>query len=83
MVSFLVEAYCPKHGLERFRVDVIKKYNIYSNAIILAFRRKPTKQLSKIVIGRNVTEKEAQDALMKYFKENGLIERIISIKLIR
>ena len=83
MVSFLVEAYCPKHGLERFRVDVIKKYNIYSNAIILAFRRKPTKQLSKIVIGRNVTEKEAQDALMKYFKENGLIERIVSIKLIR
>ena len=83
MVSFLVEAYCPKHGLERFRVDVIKKYNIYSNAIILAFRRKPTKQLSKIVIGRNVTEKEAQDALMKYFKESGLIEMIISIKLIR
>jgi len=78
-----VEAYCPKHGLERFRVDVIKKYNIYSNAIILAFRRKPTKQLSKIVIGRNVTEKEAQDALMKYFKENGLIDMIISIKLIR
>jgi len=83
MVSFLVEAYCPRHGLERFRVDVIKKYNIYSNAIILAFRRKPTKQLSKIVIGRNVTEKEAQDALMKYFKESGLIEMIISIKLIR
>jgi len=83
MVSFLVEAYCPRHGLERFRVDVIKKYNIYSNAIILAFRRKPTKQLSKIVIGRNVTEKEAQDALMKYFKESGLIEMIVSIKLIR
>lgn len=83
MVSFLVEAYCPRHGLERFRVDVIKKYNIYSNAIILAFRKKPTKQLSKIVIGRNVTEKEAQDALMKYFKESGLIEMIISIKLIR
>ena len=83
MVSFLVEAYCPRHGLERFRVDVIRKYNIYSNAIILAFRRKPTKQLSKIVIGRNVTEKEAQDALMKYFKESGLIEMIISIKLIR
>jgi len=78
-----VEAYCPRHGLERFRVDVVKKYNIYSNAIILAFRRKPTKQLSKIVIGRNVTEKEAQDALMKYFKENGLIDMIISIKLIR
>ena len=78
-----MEAYCPRHGLERFRVDVVKKYNIYSNAIILAFRRKPTKQLSKIVIGRNVTEKEAQDALMKYFKENGLIDMIISIKLIR
>lgn len=81
--AIIIEAFCPKHGFERFRINVVKKYNINSNAIVYKFRKKPTKQLSTLIIGRNVAEKEVQTALIRYFKENGIIEQIISIKLLR
>lgn len=84
MVSgIIVEVLCPKHGLERFRIDIIKKYNVDSKAIIYKFRKKPTKQLSKLIVGRNVTEKEVQNALVRYFKETGMMEIILNIKLVR
>lgn len=81
MTSLLVELKCPQHGLERFKIKVIKKYNITPDIIKPKFRTRPKYELSGIIVGRNVSPTEAKDYLVQYFRETGLIDRIVSIKL--
>jgi len=83
MTSFLIEIKCPHHGVERFRIKLIRKYNIKSNAIIPKFRRKPTNELSGLILGRNVKIKEAEEYLMRYFREVGITNSIISVKILK
>lgn len=82
MTSVLVEFVCPKHGLERFKVKVIKKYNINPNLIMPRFRTKPKRELSGIIVGRNVEVSRVTDYLMDYFNSAGLINNVISIRLL-
>jgi len=81
MTNLWVEYRCPKHGYERFKIKVIKKYNVSPNVIMPIFRTRPNHELSGIVIGRGVEHNETRDYLIKYFRETGLIERVLSIKM--
>lgn len=83
MASIYVEMRCPEHGYERFKIKVIRKYNVAPNAIQPKFRSKPRPDLSGVIIGRSVDEVEVQDYLVKYYRESGLINSIISMRLTR
>ncbi|MEM2702758.1 MAG: hypothetical protein QXR45_06325 [Candidatus Bathyarchaeia archaeon] len=80
MASVLVEVLCPSHGLERFEIKVIKKYNVDPDLIEPKYRRRPKPGLSRVVVGRNVGLPEVKDYLVRYFQEIGLIESVISMK---
>ena len=79
-MMFIIEMECPKHGLERFKVKVIRKYNVKSELILPKIRKKPKQSISGIIIGRNVTHSEVQNYLFNYFRETGLINNVLSIK---
>ena len=81
MANLWIELKCPEHGLERFKVKVIKKYNIKPDEIMPKYRTRPKHELSGIIIGRNVKYSELTDYLLTYFKETGLIERVVSLRL--
>ena len=81
MPSVLIEALCSQHGLERFRIKIIRKYNVKSDSIIPIFRKKPKKDLSSIIIGRNVSEADVKNYLFKHFQQTGLLESIVFMKI--
>jgi hypothetical protein len=81
MGSLWVEIKCPEHGLERFKIKVIKKYNVTPTLIKPRFRTRPRHELSSIIIGRNVNHSEVRDYLVHYFNETGLMERVLSIRM--
>lgn len=81
MPSIIVEIKCPDHGLERFKVKIIKRFNIASHQIIPKFRAKPVRgELSLIYVGRDVSVKEAKNYLVDYFREKGMLEKIVRMK---
>ena len=58
----------PKHGLERFKIKIVKKFNMKSDMTIPKFRRRPTPgDLGCSLIGRNVSNKEIEKFLAEYF----------------
>jgi len=81
VTNLWVEFRCPEHGLERFKIKVIKKYNVNPALIMPKFRTRPKYELSGIVVGRNVQETEITDYLAHYFREAGLMERVLSMRL--
>lgn len=76
-----IEVSCPKHGFERFKVKIIRKYNVAKRLIVPTFRTRPKYELSGIVIGRSVEYDDVKEYLIKYFRETGMIERILSIRM--
>jgi hypothetical protein len=81
VANFLVEVRCPEHGLERFKIKVIKKYNVSPELIMPKYRTRPKHEMSGIIVGRNVTHTELRDFMTEYFRESGLIDRILTMKL--
>lgn len=82
MVSILIEGKCPQHGFERFRVKIVKRFNIASNEIIPKERSKPRQgEISRLYIGRNVNYNEAKDYLIDYFHERGMLEKIARMRI--
>ncbi len=81
MLTLVVEFQCPEHGLERFSIKVIKKYNVSPATIAPKFRTRPSYELSSIIIGKHVEHTEVKDYLVEYFRETGIIDRVLSIKL--
>ncbi|MEM3616530.1 MAG: hypothetical protein QXJ31_01270 [Candidatus Bathyarchaeia archaeon] len=81
MSWLIVELKCPEHGLERFKIKVIKKYNINPRQIMPKFRTRPKHELSGIVVGRYVHEKEIRDYVIRYFAQTGLLDNVLSIRL--
>ena len=82
MVSILVEILCPEHGLERFRVKIIRKFNMASNQIIPKLRKKrKANEIRYLYIGRNVSYSEAERYLVNYFHENRVGE-ILRIRML-
>lgn len=82
MDGVLVEFACPQHGLERFTIKVIRRFNIPPDEIVPKFRTKPKPDLSSIVVGRNVKEKEVKTFLESYLQERGLLDRVLSFRAI-
>lgn len=80
MAEILIELHCPTHGLERFKIKVVKKYNINKNSILPHFRTKPKYELSSLIIGKSVDAYEIREFLIQYFREVGLIDRILKIQ---
>jgi len=81
VTSLWVEIKCPKHGLERFKIKVIKKYNVNPELIMPKYRTRPTYELSSLVVGRNVEDSEIKDYLAQYFRQAGLMDKILSMRL--
>jgi len=74
---------CPQHGLERFQIKIVKKFNVKPDIIVPKFRNRPTKgDLSHVLVGRSVTNKQIERYLFDYFREQGLLEVIVRIQLI-
>jgi hypothetical protein len=83
LVSILIEMSCPRHGFERFKVRIIKRFNIASSEIMPKLRSKPVRgELSSLYVGRNVSYGEVKDYLIDYFREKGMLEGIVRMKLL-
>ena len=83
LASVWVEMACPQHGLERFQIKIVKKFNVKPDIIVPKFRNRPTKgDLSHVLVGRSVTNKQIERYLFDYFREQGLLEVIVRIQLI-
>lgn len=83
MASLLVEINCPEHGMERYKVKIIKKYNISQQEIMPKFRTRPKYELSGIVIGKNISYEAARDYLVHYMTESARLNMIMSIRLLK
>ncbi len=81
MAALWVEFRCPQHGLERFKIKVITKHNVNPNLIKPKFRTRPKYELSGIIVGKRVELTEAKDFLVKYFRQSGIMENVLSIKV--
>jgi len=72
----------PKHGLERFKIKIARKFNMKPDMIVPKFRRRPTlDDLGCLLDGRNVSNKEIERFLAEYFGKKGLTEAILRIQL--
>jgi len=79
-----IEMLCPINGFERFRIKVVTRVNIPRNTIIPKFRKRSrSDELRYLVVGRNVDEHQIRRYLLEYFRQRGMLERIISIKFIK
>ena len=82
LASLWVELKCSEHGLERFRIKIIKKFNMKPDLIVPKFRSRPTPgDLSCLMVGRNVSNKEIEKYLTDYFRQKGLIKAILRMRL--
>jgi hypothetical protein len=66
----MVEINCPDSGIERYKVKIIKKYNIRQEEILPKFRSRPTHELSGIVIGKSVSYETAKEYLEQYLNQS-------------
>lgn len=81
MASLLVETNCPGHGIERYTVKIIKKYNISPEKIVPKYRTRPSHELSGIVIGKNISYETAKEYLKQYLNESAGLNDVMSIRL--
>lgn len=82
MSNLLVEMNSPKHGFERFRIKIIRRFNIKSDEIKLKPMVKPRDiGLSCVYVGREVTQAEVTNYLIQFFRTKGLWEHVLSIKI--
>jgi len=78
-----IELRCPEHGFERFKIKIIKKFNMKADTIMPRFRSRPEASgLSSLLVGRDVSNIEIEKFLINYFREKGLLEAILKMKLV-
>ena len=83
MTSFAVEMRCNKHGFERFRIKIVRKFNMPPNIIVPELSRRPTVgEIKCIYVGRGVSNKEVEQYLVDYFRQKGMLEKIVNMRLI-
>jgi len=83
MTSVAVEMFCSKHGLERFRVKVVKRFNMPSNLIVPELSQRSTiGELKCIYVGRGISDKEVEKFMVNYFRERGMLERVVKMRVI-
>ena len=83
MASLLVEFNCPEHGLERFRIKIVKRFNMNPDTILPRFRTRPKAgEIKFLAIGRNVTNTDIERYFTSYFREKGLWDQILRMRLV-
>lgn len=81
--SFWVEIRCPQHGLERFKIKIVRKFNMKPYIIVPKFRSRPVPgDLSCLLVGRGVSNKEIESYLVEYFRRKGWMKTILRTQLI-
>lgn len=83
MASLIIETKCPELGIERYKIRIIKKYNISQQEIMPRFRTRPHHELSGVVIGKNITFETARDYVMRYLNESARHSTVLTIRLQR
>jgi hypothetical protein len=83
LVSLVIELNCPDHGVERYKVKIIKKYNIKNEEIMPKFRTRPRYELSGIVIGRNISYETAKEYFEQYLSKSAALNSVMSIRLMK
>jgi hypothetical protein len=82
LTSMWVEMKCPEHGLERFNIKIVKKYNMQPDTIMPKFRSRPTVgDLRCLLVGRDVSYGEIQGYLNDYFRQKGWMDAILRVRL--
>jgi len=81
--SLMVEAFCPEYGIERYKIKIIRKYNISPETIMPKYRTHPRYELSGVVIGKNISNETARDYVIRYLNRSAQYDLITSIKLQR
>ena len=79
----MVELSHPESGVERYKVKIIKKYNIRHEEITPKFRSRPRYELSGIVIGRSITYETAKQYVERYLDQSAGMYNITSIRLLK
>ena len=83
MTSYAVEILCNKHGFERFRVKIVKRFNMPSNLIVPELSQRPSiGEIKCVYVGRDISNKEVEKFLVNYFREKGMLERIVKMHMI-
>ena len=82
MQAFLIEMKHPHYGFERFRIKIIRKYNMRVDEISPKISTRPKPTLSGIYVGRNVKTREIKDYLENYYREKGLFPYIMRMKVL-
>ncbi len=83
VASLLVEFKCPEHGLERFRIKIIKRFNMAPDTILPRFRTRPKAgEIKFLAVGRNVTNTEIERYFVNYFREKGLWDQVLRMRLV-
>jgi len=84
LASVWIEMKCPEHGLERYKIKVVKKFNMKADIITPKFRSRPRPDVSgfSLLVGRDVSNREIEKFLSNYFQEKGLFEAILRMKFI-
>lgn len=79
--SLIVEANGLGQGLERYKIKLIKKYNIKAEGIMPKYRSRPTHDLSCVIIGKRISYETARDYVLRYLNDAARDNVIISIRL--
>jgi len=83
VASLLVEFNCPEHGLERFKIKIIKRFNMDPQTILPRFRTRPRAgDIKFLAVGRNVTNTDIERYFVNYFREKGLWDQVLRMRLI-
>jgi len=83
VASLLVEFRCPEHGLERFRIKIIKRFNMNPDTMLPSFRTRPKAgDIKFLAVGRNVTDTDIERYFAQYFRERGLWNQIVHMKIV-
>jgi len=73
---------CPQHGIERFRIKVMRKLNMASDEIRLRLRTRPKAEIGRLYVGRHVTDEKAKEYVIDYLVQKGMIEKLISVRIL-
>lgn len=72
LASLLVECRCPEHGLERYRIKIVKRFNMDPDTMLPKYRTRPKPgEIKFLAVGRNVSNHEIERYFIDYFRERG------------
>jgi len=83
MPGLLVEVNHPTYGLERYKIRVVRRFNVPNDTLQPVLQRRvASEQLSCLVVGRGVSEREIMEYITEHFKRTGMWERVLLLKMV-